>query len=65
MSLYPSHVCLQMDLMCRCLVSVSAMICGEGCLERMCCRSNTVVCMPLAFRVRDVMNGWVYVEGSR
>jgi hypothetical protein len=57
MSLYPLSVCLQMDFICWCLISASAMMCGECCVERMCCRSNIVVCMPLVFRVRVVMDG--------
>ena len=31
MSLYPLSACHQMDLICRCLISVSVMICVEGC----------------------------------
>ena len=48
-----------MDLMCLCLVSESANICEEGCVERMCCRSSIVVCMPMVINVRAVMVGWV------
>ena len=59
MSLYPLSVCLHMDLMCLCLISESASICGEGCVERISCKSNIVVCIPLVFSVRAVMVGWV------
>ena len=34
-------------------------------MEIMCCRSNIVVCMPLVFRARAVMNRWVYLGLSR
>jgi hypothetical protein len=44
---------------------MSAIIYGEDCVERICFRSNIVVCMPLVFRVRAVMDGLVYVVGSR
>ena len=45
------------------LFSVSAITCGEGCVERMCCKSNIVVYMPLVLSVRVVIGGWVYVGG--
>jgi len=64
-NLYPLSVCLQMDLICWCLVSVSDLICGEGCVEILCCRSNIVVCMPLVLRARAMMDGWVYLGVSR
>jgi hypothetical protein len=56
-SLYPLSVCLQMDLMCLCLISVSTIICGKGCVERMCCKSNIVVCMSLVFSGRVIIDG--------
>ena len=59
MSLYPLSVCLHMDLMCLALISESAKICGEGCVERLCCKSRIVVCMSPEFNVRAVMVGWV------
>jgi hypothetical protein len=46
-----------------CLVSESARIFVERCVERMCCKSSIVVCMPLVFNVRTVIGGWVYVCG--
>jgi hypothetical protein len=49
-----------MDLMWRCLVSVSAMTCGGVCVVRRFCRSRMVVCIPLVLRVRAVMGGWEY-----
>jgi hypothetical protein len=65
MSLYPLSVYLQMDLICRCMVYVSTMICACVCVcvKRLCCKSSIVVCMPLVFRVRVMMVGWVYVGG--
>ncbi len=51
------RVYLQMDLIWRCLVSVSAMIYGGCCLERICCKSSIVVCIHLVFRVKAVMVG--------
>ena len=45
-------VCLQMDLMWRCLVSVRAMMCGSGCVVSMFCRSMMIVCIPLVLKVR-------------
>ncbi len=45
-----------MDLMCLCSVSVKAMILGCGWAFIRDCRSIMVVCMPLVFRVRAVMD---------
>ena len=51
MSSYPLRVCLQMNLICLCLVFVSAINCGEGYVERVRCKSNMLVSMPLGFNV--------------
>ena len=59
MSLYSRRVCLQIDLICRCLVSVRAMIWGLSFLLRRSCRSSIVVCIPLVLRVSANMAGWV------
>ncbi len=40
---------------------MSAIICGGGCLERICCKSNIVVCIPRVLRIMAVMAGWVYM----
>ena len=53
------RVCLHVDLTCLCLVSVSAIMLGFGCVRSRACRSMIVVCMPLVVRVRTVMVGWV------
>ena len=37
---------------------------GFGCVLRRVCRSNIVVCIPLVWRVRAVMAGWVYGTGD-
>ncbi len=58
MSLYSRRVCHHIDLMCRCLVSISAMIWGLGLLLRRSCRSSIVVCIPLVLRVSATMAGW-------
>ena len=55
MSMYPSNDFLQMDLMCLCLSSVSAIICGKGCVKKRCCKSSIVLYMPLVFNVRVVI----------
>ncbi len=49
-----------MDLMWRCLVSVSGMIYGGVCVVRKFYRSRMVVCIPLVLRVRAVMGGREY-----
>ena len=49
--------------MCPCLVSESASICGEGCVERICYKSSIVVCIPMVFNVRVVMVERVCVDG--
>jgi hypothetical protein len=49
-----------MDLLCRCVVSVSTLICGGVCFASMFCRYRIVVCIPLVLRVRAGMGGWVY-----
>jgi hypothetical protein len=41
----------QMDLMCRCLVSVSGIMCGSGLLASKVCRFLMVVCMPRVLKV--------------
>ena len=48
-----------MDLICRCLVSVRAMIWGLSFLLRRSCRSSIVVCIPLVLRVSANLAGWV------
>ncbi len=58
MSLYSRRVCRHIDLMCRCLVSVRAMIWGLGLLLRRSCKSSIVVCIPLVLRVSATMAGW-------
>ena len=46
-----------MDLMCRWLVSVMAMMCGPGWVVSMFCRSMMDVCIPRVFRV-SVLRLW-------
>ena len=59
MSLYSRRVCRQIDFICRCLVSVRAMIWGLSFLLRRSCKSSIVVCIPLVLRVSANMAGWV------
>ena len=46
------YVCLQIDLMCRCFVSVRAIMWGFGLVSSILCRSSMVVCIPLVLSVR-------------
>ena len=53
------RVCLDVDLMCLCLISMRAIMFGFGCCCNRACRSTIVVCMSLVLRVRAVMAGWM------
>jgi hypothetical protein len=65
MSLYLLSICLQIDLLWRCLVFASAMMCREECVERMCCRSRIVVCISLVLVGGPPCVGGYRWEGRR
>ena len=48
------RVCRQIDLMCRCFVSVRTIMWGSGLVSSILCRSSMVVCILLVFNVRSL-----------